>query len=401
MFRDYGEQYIQTYKPSIQQIKLIRAIRICKTAALGGHSFICKDCGHKHYSYNSCGHSHCMLCQSIKREQWLDKLRNTLLAVPYVHCVFTLPHQLNGLARLNKSKIYAVILKSAWLTIQSISKQSDSTPGMTSVLHTFGSDLKYHIHVHSLVTFGGLSNDGLWIYPIHKNRLDKYRRICKLFRDFCVRQLKQLHHKNKISYHQNFDELMSEVENIRWVVHSTWPTMQTNTIQTYLAKYINRIAVTNSRLQYIKGSSSVSLMYNDYQNQVTGKAAPKAYKCMDPLTAIHQILQHVLPPSFQKTRKYGLHHPSSSIKHSIPAALVRNGLTVRTSIQIITQLAKEKPFICQNCGSDNLLIQILQPDKSYIFQFISSNSLKAPPYKRIHIVNTTSNCSVHQQSVCP
>ena len=104
LFRDYGEEYIRIYNPTLPQIKLIRAIRVCRTPALGGKVIICKDCGHKHYIYKSCGHSQCMLCQSIKREQWIDKLKASLLAVPYVHVVFTLPHQLNGLAR-NKQKI--------------------------------------------------------------------------------------------------------------------------------------------------------------------------------------------------------------------------------------------------------------------------------------------------------
>lgn len=108
---------------------------------MGGHVIVCKDCGHKHYIFHSCGHSHCMLCQSIKREQWVDKLRASLLQVPYIHMTFTLPHGLNMLAKLNKTIIYSLIHKTAWQTVQQIAQQQETTYGMTSVLHTFGSDM--------------------------------------------------------------------------------------------------------------------------------------------------------------------------------------------------------------------------------------------------------------------
>ncbi|MBK8055994.1 MAG: transposase zinc-binding domain-containing protein [Saprospiraceae bacterium] len=241
MFRDYGEQYIEIYKPSHEQIKLIRAIRVCKTPALGGTIIRCNDCGHKHYIYHSCGHSHCMICQSIKREQWVDKLRNKLLKIPYVHTIFTLPHQLNNLARNNESVIYSLIMKVAWMTIKNIGSKSGYTPGMTSILHTFGSDMKYHIHVHALVTFGGLSDDGAWIYPKDKHKLDKYRSICASYKAIFIKELRTLHKSGKINYHNDFEALISEVEKIRWVVHSTRPTMDTKIIEDYLAKYINPV----------------------------------------------------------------------------------------------------------------------------------------------------------------
>jgi hypothetical protein len=187
LFRDYGEEYIDKYKPNLQQIKLIRAIRVCKTPALGGHLITCNDCAHKHYVYHSCGHSHCMLCQSIKREQWVDKLKASLLDVPYVHAIFTLPHQLNGLVRSNEKEIYSLIMRVSWLTIKEVMEGQGATPGMTSVLHTFGSKMNYHIHVHSLVTFGGLNKDGKWVYPIKKKTFESYRAMCAIYRTVFLR----------------------------------------------------------------------------------------------------------------------------------------------------------------------------------------------------------------------
>lgn len=331
-----------------------------------------------------------MLCQSIKREQWVDKLKASLLAVPYVHMTFTLPHQLNMLARLNKSLLYDLILKTSWNTVRSIGKYIGVTFGMTSILHTFGSDMKYHIHVHALVTFGGLNETGQWIYPPTKNKLAKYRTICALYKELFLEALKNEQLIQSIHYPQDYDSLLHQVSKIRWVVHSTYPTMDTNLIENYLAKYINRVAITNNRLTYIKENQSVVLMYNDYAQQVSGQAAPKAFKQMDPLSAIHQIMQHVLPPYFQKSRKYGLHHPSSKMMTNIPQAFRRNNQTIRSLFEIITHLMKLHPFECQHCHSKNYVITFFDPVRNHSTLKVSASSLKSPPYK---IAPATSNIS--------
>ena len=367
------------YKPSHQQIKLIRAIRVCKTPALGGTVIHCNDCGHKHYIYHSCGHSHCMICQSIKREQWVDKLRSQLLNVPYVHTVFTLPHQLNSLARNNESIIYSLIMKVVWMTIRDIGAKSDYNPGMTSIIHTFGSDMKYHIHVHALVTFGGLSEEGAWIYPKDKHKIEKYRSICASYKAIFIKELTSLHRSGKINYNNDFEVLISDVEKIRWVVHSTRPTMDTKVIEDYLAKYINRIAVSNKRLDYIKDSEKVILLHNDYKNQQTGQVPPKVYKIMEPLVAIDQILQHVLPPYFQKSRRYGIHHSSSKLKATIPDVVKRNSQTIRTVFEIITELLKLHPYKCEMCGSEIYQTEERKPDKTWINTYIFLSIPRAPP----------------------
>ncbi len=322
-----------------------------------------------------------MICQSIKREQWVDKLRSKLLKVPYVHTVFTLPHQLNSLARNNESVIYSLIMKVAWLTIRNIGAKSKYTPGMTSILHTFGSDLKYHIHVHALVTFGGLSHDGVWIYPKDKFKIEKYRSICASYKAIFIKELRSVYRSGKITYHQDIEILIREVEKIRWVVHSTRPTMDTKVIEDYLAKYINRIAVSNKRLDYIKDSEKVIILHNDYKNQQSGQPAPKAYKIMDPLVAIDQILQHVLPPYFQKSRRYGIHHSSSKLKATIPDAVKRNGQTIRTVIEIIAELMNLQPYKCEKCGSYNHQIEELKPDKTWILSNINPNPRPQPGTK--------------------
>lgn len=344
-----------------------------------------------------------MICQSIKREQWVDKLKSSLLNVPYVHCVFTLPHQLNGLARNNKSVIYSWILKSSWLTIRKIAKKYGVTPGMTCVLHTFGSDLKYHIHVHALVTFGGVNAQGIWKYPMHKYKLDKFRSICAIFKRTCLDSLQLYLKTNKLSYHFNINQLLEEVSKIRWVVHNTRPTMDTKLIENYLGRYINRIAVSTSKLKYIDDQKKVHLIYNDYKNQQSGVAAPKLIKILKPLDAIHQILQHVLPAHFQKSRNYGLHHHSTFIKQSIPCSLKRNSITIRTVFQILHHLLQINPYQCPACSSVNFTIIEFAPDKSWWSPFIQYTAGRSPPGFIQNMnptqVNHTAPCTQGQGSI--
>ncbi len=124
--------------------------------------------------------------------------------------------------------------------------------------------MKYHIHVHSLITYGGLNNAGEWIYPTTKNKLDKYRVVCSTYKNIFLAELNSLITKGKINYYSNIDDLLIEVSKVRWVVHSTYPTMETNTIENYLAKYISRVAISNKRLDYIKDSEKVIITYNNY-----------------------------------------------------------------------------------------------------------------------------------------
>lgn len=386
LMRDYGEEYINTYKPYIQQIKLIRSMRICKTPALGGRVLVCNGCGKHNYIYHSCGHSHCPICQAIKREQWVDKLRAELYAVPYVHSVFTLPHQLNGLARKNQYEIYGLVMRVAWMTIKKLSldkKNLGALPGMVGVLHTFGSDMKYHVHVHCLVTFGGLDNDGVWQFPKRKHKIAKYRKICGTYRELFLQELEKLYLKGKINYHIGFDELKKQVENIRWVVHNTRPTIDTKILENYLAKYINRVAISNNRLEYVRDLQQVNIIYNDYKNQKSGCPAPKEVKRLNPLVAILQFMQHVLPLYFQKSRRYGIHSSPTKkrLEDKIPDAIKRNGQAIRTLFEILTHLLQLNPFVCENCQSEQFEEIQLKPNKVWVHQYIIVPTQRPPPIK--------------------
>jgi len=388
LFRDYGEEYIKIYQPDIQTIKLIRSIRLCRTPALGGYRIKCKGCDQERYQYFSCGNNQCPQCQGIKREQWQDRLSTRMLAVPYVHTTFTLPHQLNGIARRNRNQIYGLLFRSSWKTIDKLSKDKNNIggkPGMSAVLHTWGSDLKYHVHVHCLITFGGLAMTSKqeWKWPKQKNKLAKYRKICSVFRSIFMKGLKSLMQSGIIIYHRNYAEVEEELLKKRWVVHNTRPTSDTQVIEQYLSRYICRIGITNSRLSYDSKGKNVKIKYNDYSNQKKGEAAPKKYRHLNPLIAMQMILQHQVPRYFQRVRHYGLHSTVTykKIKDQLPNHLKRNGHTVRTVIQILKSMLKQIPYCCTNCGGFEFEKEPIAVDQNYIGQYITLKK-RGPPLVR-------------------
>lgn len=262
-------------------------------------------------------------------------------------------------------------MRSAWLTIKSLCAKDENLgalPGMVSVLHTWGSDLKYHIHVHTLVTFGGLDSELKWCFPKRRNKLAGFRALCRTFKETFLEQLSEEYSNGKINYHLNYAKVEALVKDVRWVVNHQRPTANTFTIENYLAKYICRSAVTSQRLQYDPKENIVKLLYNDYRNQKAGCPAPKKYRKMHPLDAIHDIIKHKLPPYFQRSRYYGLHSSAkyTSIKDKINPQLKRNPEMIKILFSIMKQMlnmpTESNEIICPNCQSKNLEISELNKD---------------------------------------
>lgn len=358
-------------------------MRVCKTPALGGKNYICKKCKHAHFVYFGCGNSRCSICQSVKREQWIDKLQKQLLEVPYVHLITTMPHQLNSLARAYPYVMYNILFRATRDTVFELageSKNLGAKPGLISILHTFGADMKYHVHVHSLMTFGGIDNEGVWRYPKSKKKLCKHVDFRNGFRDNFIALVRKAHSRGDLKLENYHITALEELENKRWAYHVTKPSMSTQTIELYLARYINRIAVTNSKLTYLKETEEVRLVHNDYTNQIKGQAAPKKIQPFDPLSFIHQYLMHALPPYFHKTRWCGIHAVASRKKYhnTLQALLRNNGDTIRTVIEIISHLLKSPKLQCAKCQHDEFDIELITPDKTFINTFIRIPRIRAP-----------------------
>lgn len=384
LFRDHSEQYIKIYNPPLHHIKLIRAIRLCKTPALGGKAIFCKQCNNIQSIYYSCGHSQCPLCQYNKRVRWKEKLCAKMLKVPYTHTVFTIPHQLNSLCKLNKKIMYNIIMRAAWKTIKDLTDKDDNLgalPGMISVLHTFGSDMKYHLHVHSLITFGGVDHNGNWIWPKRKNKLARFRRISNTFRKVFLNMLQIQIRKGNINPTKDLVQTIEIVSNKNWNVKNSPPTVDTQILENYLARYINRIAVSKSRFEYLADQQEVNIIFKDYRNQIKDQHAPLNIKSIEPLLAIHQFLLHVLPPYFQKSRYYGLHASATAkkFKDKIDPKLLKNSDSIKNLFAILKSMLNLKPFKCTICQSLEFEIKPIKRDLNWIFYFITLPNLRAPP----------------------
>lgn len=308
-----------------------------------------------------------------------------MLRVPYCHITFTLPHQLNGLARRYPGVLYNLLLRSCWKTILKLCSDERNVggkPGLTAVLHTWGSDLKYHVHVHCLVTFGGLTSDSevQWRWPKRKHKLAPFRKLSGTFRSIFLAGLERQMNSGKLIYHRPFSVIKEELHKIRWVVNHGRPTAETKVIEAYLGRYICRIGISNKRLSYDKGGKNVRIEYNDYRHQKAGQPAPKKYRDLPPLLAMQLLLQHQLPPYFQRVRHYGLHSAVSykKIKDQLPDQLKGNGQTVRTVIQILRSLLAQEPNQCEHCGGTDFAIEPLQANRAYLVRHVLHQG-RGPP----------------------
>ena len=278
IFRKYGEAYIDQYKPSLGKIKLIRNIRKCRTRTMGAIIMRCKGCGKSTKIYKSCGDNKCPICQSHKRMRKQAEISNKMLNVPYTHTVFTLPHELNSLLKANPKLLYNLLYRSSWKAVRKLCADTENVgglPGMIALMHTWGSDLKYHVHLHTLITFGGLDEEGTWQHPKRKKKLYGYRAINKAFRDEYMAGLDKLIAKGELQSVPFMEEILEEVRVKKWVVYNGNPQMDTEAVEDYLGRYIMKIAVSNSRLSYDEVKEQVFLICNNYNRQVGGCPCPK------------------------------------------------------------------------------------------------------------------------------
>lgn len=356
---------------------------MCRTPALGGKRLRCQACGAERYVYFSCGHSHCPLCQGNKRRAWYERVEDRLLQVPYIHITFTLPHELNGLCRLHPRRMYNLLLRTAWQTIRALCAQElDGLPGMTAVLHTWGSDLKHHVHAHCLVTFGALDeNTGSWYWPRRRDRLVGYRRLRGAFKHHFLATLKAwMKTAPEPVYHQSYEVLTADLLAKTWVVNQQPPTADAQVINAYLSRYICRIGISSHRLQY-RAPDEVIVEYKDYRRQVPGQVAPTAHRQLPPLLAIEQILQHMLPAHFHRSRHYGLHATPTRrrLAGQLAQRVQQNLDTIRLLFRLLKYLLLRPLPVCEDCGEVGLPAETLLPPNRHFLRLFLLNQERAPP----------------------
>ena len=316
IFRDHGDAWraANAGHVSLDQMKVMSAIERCRTAALGGHVARCDDCQHTTIAYNSCRNRHCPKCQGAVAREWMEAREAELLPVPYFHVVFTLPTAIADIAYQNKRVIYDLLLKASaetMLTIAADPKHLGAKIGIISVLHTWGSAMTHHPHVHMIVPGGGLSPDGNRWMPCKPGFFLAVRVLSKLFRRLMLEKLVEAHNAGKLNFHgrhvhlrdaKAFKRFLRPLRRRKWYVDARPPFAGPKAVLAYLSRYTHRVAISNRRI--IKADATgVTFRYKDYR--ADGLARYKSMT-LHPHEFIRRFLIHVLPKGQHRIRHYGL-----------------------------------------------------------------------------------------------
>ena len=380
IFRTHGPAWREGQRGhlSLAQLKVMSAIEQCRTAALGGHVLRCEGCGADEVSYNSCRNRHCPKCQSNAAKRWLELRQADLLPVEYYHVVFTLPAPIADIAYQNKAVMYGLLFDAAaetLLTIAADPKHLGARIGATLVLHTWGSALTHHPHVHGIVPGGGLAPDGKSWIACRPGFFLSVRVLSRLFRRRFLEELLRLHEAGKLQLFGEhtpladadaFKAWLAPLRKIEWVVYAKKPFAGPQAVLAYLSRYTHRVAISNRRL-IAMDERGVTFRWKDYRAKQRTR-----YKAMtlDAGEFMRRFLLHVLPGGLHRIRHYGL-LANGSRKASL--ALARELLCEPSPAPVPADGedpgVKQPTFVCMHCGCAMIVLQ----------SFKRGQPIRAPP----------------------
>ncbi len=314
----HGDAFLARHRLSRGQMKVIAAIRACRTAALGGHVARCEGCDQIQISYNSCRNRHCPKCQGQTARAWLERQQADLLPVAYFHVVFTLPAPVAAVALQNKAVVYDLLFRTAadtLLTIAADPKHLGAKIGLTAVLHTWGSAMTHHPNVHIVVPGGGLSPDGSRWIACRSGFFLPVRVLSRLFRRLFLDRLAEAHRAGRLAFHgelavlakaEAFAARLARLRRAEWVVYAKRPFAGPEAVLAYLSRYTHRVAIANSRLLSLD-ERGVTFRWKDdrARNGAKDREWIKSLT-LSPDEFIRRFLLHGLPDGFHRVRHYGL-----------------------------------------------------------------------------------------------
>ena len=357
IFQQYGEKYREKHRLTCVQGKAMRDITSCRTNKLGGHLDVCPSCGYAKISYNSCRNRHCPKCQAKAAQRWLEARQADLLPVEYYHVVFTLPAPISAIAYSNKAAIYRLLFDVAaetLLTIAADPKRLGARIGATLVLHTWGSAMTHHPHVHGIVPGGGLSPDGERWVACRRGFFLPVRVLSRLFRRRFVEELEKLHKAGQLRLFGDdarladamaFAQWLAPLRTSEWVVYAKRPFAGPQAVLAYLSRYTHRVAISNRRLIKVD-EHGVTFRWKDYRAK--GRTRQKTMT-LSPDEFMRRFLLHVLPNGFHRIRHYGLLANAGRRQH---LACMRDLLNVSPPVPVSDDapVAAIPTFICRRCG---------------------------------------------------
>jgi hypothetical protein len=379
---------------SLGQLKVMSAIEQCRTAALGGHVLRCDGCGTDQLAYNSCRNRHCPKCQSGAARRWLEARQADLLPVEYYHVVFTLPALIADIAYWNKAVVYGLLFDIAAEVLQTIAadpKHLGARIAATLVLHTWGSALTHHPHVHGIVPGGGLASDGKRWVACRPGFFLPVRVLSRLFRRRFLDELQRAHQAGKLQFFgdqaqladaQAFKAWLAPLRKCEWVVYAKRPFAGPQAVLAYLSRYTHRVAISNSRLLAMD-RRGVTFRWKDYRvkdGAKVGAGGKTRHKTMTlaPEEFMRRFLLHVLPGGLHRIRHYGL-LANGGRKQAL--ATVRELLMPSAQgtapakadnvgdVAAAATSAKTPAFVCHHCGQPLTILMTLA----------RGQSIRAPP----------------------
>ena len=369
IFRRCGPQYRQTHGAALSQAqrRVMQAIERCRTAALGGHVERCDTCGHQRIAYNSCANRHCPKCQGSAAREWLAERQAELLPVPYFHVVYTLPARIADIAYQNKAAIYGILFKASaetTLRIAADPKRLGARIGFISVLHTWGSAMTHHPHVHMIVPGGGLSLDGKRWISCRPGFFLPANVLSRLFRRLFLQKLVAIHKAGQLSFFgkhaalaegKAFATYLAPLHQIDWYVDLRRPFAGPEAVLAYLSRYTHRVAISNSRLIALD-DKSVTFKWKDYRAKARERAKVMTLAVDE---FIRRFLIHVLPRGFHRIRHYGLFAKSAHVEN---IARVRALLNVAAQNQASDAHANDDDtaHACPHCGGHMIVIETFE-----------------------------------------
>jgi hypothetical protein len=362
------------------------AIEQCRTAALGGHVLRCPDCHSDQVSYNSCRNRHCPKCQSIAAKRWLEARQADLLPVDYYHVVFTLPAPISDIAYYNKAVVYGLLFEIAAETLTTIAadpKHLGAEVGVTLVLHTWGSALTHHPHVHGIVPGGGLSPDGKRWVSCKPGFFLSVRVLSRLFRRRFLEALEDAHRAGKLQFFGDHAELadpkafarwLAPLRKMEWVVYAKRPFAGPEAVLAYLSRYTHRVAIANSRLVAMD-ERGVTFKWKDYRDKSNPDRPRHKTMTLAVDEFMRRFLLHVLPLGFHRIRHFGLIANNGRKEKLALARKLLNVVTVAVQASA-ADAANDEPvrlnFVCRHCGGLMIVVET----------FIRGQAIRAPPYIR-------------------
>jgi hypothetical protein len=385
IFRVHGPAWraAQRSHLSLGQLKVMSAIEQCRSAALGGHVLRCGGCGADQVSYNSCRNRHCPKCQSSAAQRWLDARQADLLPVEYYHVVFTLPAPIADIAYQNKAVVYGLLFDLAAEVLQTIAadpKHLGARIGATLVLHTWGSALTHHPHVHGIVPGGGLTPDGKTWLACRPGFFLSVRVLSRLFRRRFLEELVRAHQAGKLQFFGEhaasadakvFKTALAPLRQCEWVVYAKRPFAGPQAVLAYLSRYTHRVAISNARLLAVD-EHGVTFRWKDYRAKGKNRYKPMT---LPPEEFMRRFLLHVLPGGFHRIRHYGLlangaRKTNLALARELLHVLAAQCLPVSNDGEAAEVPSAAPPaFVCRHCGHAMIILQT----------FMRGESIRAPP----------------------